>query len=117
MGRKRLRKLNGQRTRFRGTFVRLGHKNGWNGPERTVLLENVTCVESGSVVTDHLWFNLTKGFEKLSLSKGDTVTLDARVTEYVKGYQGRDPIRQAECPISVDYRLSHPTKLAKENEP
>ncbi|MEE3488658.1 MAG: hypothetical protein VZT48_11220 [Bulleidia sp.] len=30
-----------QRHAFRGTFARKGTKNGWNGPEETILLQDV----------------------------------------------------------------------------
>lgn len=97
------------RNTFYGTFVRFGIKNGYRGTEKTVLLKDVKT-EDGVIVTDHLWFNFTKGFEKLNLEEGMVVKFDARVSEYIKGYRGyREDVY---CPISIDYRLSHPTKLS-----
>lgn len=111
--RKKLRKIDGQRLRFVGTFKRFGWKNGYKGPLKTVLLTDVALSDSGEVVTDHLWFNLTKGFEALGLEEGDTVAFDARVTEYVRGYKGHVFERQIEAPLEIDYKLERPTKIEK----
>jgi hypothetical protein len=100
----------GTRTTFRGTFERLGTKNGYMGPEKTVLLKDIENI-GGKIICDHLWFNLTKGFSRLGLRQGDVVEFDARVTKYEKGYKGRrwDVYK----PIETDYKLSHPTKVKK----
>lgn len=108
--RKKLSNIEGVRDTFTGVFERFGIKNGWNGIEKTVLLKDIKN-KNGDVVSDHLWFNLTKGFEKLQLKKGDVVQFDARVKEYYKGYKGyRDDIYK---PIEKDYKLSYPTKIKK----
>ncbi len=91
------------RDTFSGTFERYGSKNGWFG-QRTVLLKDIKN-NKGKVITGHLWFNLTKGFQKLHLKKGDIIRFDARVKAYVKGY---DKINR-----KIDYKLSYPTKLKK----
>ncbi len=109
--RKKLARINGTRQRFTGTFERFGTKNGYKGPEPTVLLTQVRDGSTGKIVTDHLWFNLTKRFAALDLQKGDKVAFDARVTEYEKGYKGWNWERQLEAPISIDYKLSFPTKV------
>ena len=111
MTRGKLKKINGERATFRGTFIRVGTKPGWTRLEKTILLENVQDA-SGRVVTGHLWFNYTKGFMALGkLNPGDVIQFDARVKAYRKGYQGRrDDVYK---PVSVDYKLSHPTKLSK----
>jgi hypothetical protein len=108
--RKALAKQNGVRATFHGTFERFGTKNGWAGPERTLLLRNV-CDEGGTRVCDHLWFNLTKAFEALALQPGDPVQFDARVKAYTKGYFGRR--EDVYKPAETDYKLSHPTRVAK----
>ena len=108
--RKKLRDYEDVRSTFEGEFVRFGIKNGWVGEERTVLLREIKN-NKGMVVSDHCWFNLTKGFEKLSLVPGDVVRFDARVKTYERGYKGyRDDVYK---PIEIDYKLSHPTKLKK----
>ncbi|MGO9387796.1 MAG: hypothetical protein ACLPWD_07100 [Methanobacterium sp.] len=91
------------RDTFIGTFERMGSKNGWFN-QRTVLLKDIKNNE-GKIITDHLWFNLTKGFQKLHLREGDIIQFDARVKAYVKGYNKIDK--------KIDYKLSYPTKLKK----
>jgi len=108
--RKELKKLDEVRSTFTGTFVRIGTRTSFGHPKQTLLLLDVKD-GTGKVVTDHLWFNLTKGFAELALVSGDTVRFDARVKEYVKGYRGRR--YDIDMPIENDYKLSHPTKLAK----
>lgn len=107
-----LKKINGVRSRFKGIFERNGTKKNWHGfPEPTILLKDITD-QSGKVVTEHLWFTLTKGFESLgTLTPGDVVEFDARVTPYTKGYRGyRDDV---DSYSSTDYRLSHPTRISR----
>ncbi|MCL2813861.1 MAG: hypothetical protein FWD23_04600 [Oscillospiraceae bacterium] len=106
--RKQLAEKVEERETFTGIFVRFGIKSGWRGPEKTVLLCEIKNAEN-KLVADHLWFNLTKSFEKLNLQENDVVQFDARVKEYEKGYKGyRDDVYK---PIEIDYKLSHPTKI------
>ena len=100
-----------QRTRFRGTFLKLGRKMGYKGPEVTVLIMNISLVEDPlqNTVTGHLWFRYTKGFEQLDLQSGDIVEFTARVTYYEKGYSETDE----ENPKRLDYHLSHPRNIVK----
>lgn len=105
-----MEEMEGERKTFSGTFVRFGIKNGWNGPEETVLLTNIKDAEE-HVITDHLWFNLTKGFKKLGLRKADVVSFNARVAQYEKGYKGyRDDVYSE---VEIDYKLSYPSKVRK----
>ena len=109
--RKELKKMDTQREVFTGVFSKYGIKSNYKGPSTdTLLLMNIRD-EAGAIVTDHLWFNLTKGFEKLgSLKKGDRIRFEARVKRYKKGYVNRKiGIDQQ----SFDYKLSHPTKMEK----
>lgn len=104
-----LKKIDQVRKKFLGVYHREGKKTNWKGyPETTILLKDIKD-ESGRIVTDHVWFALTKGFEELGqLSPGDVIEFEARVTEYRKGYVNkRIRIDQR----SVDYKLSRPTKL------
>lgn len=105
--RKQLKKLNGQRFRVTATFNRFGTKDGFRGPEKTVLLTDIK--KDGALITDHLWFACGKTFESLELTAGDIIAFDARVTAYEKGYRGR----RAEAWTEVDYRLERPTKARK----
>lgn len=95
---------------FTATFVRFGFRNGYIGPVKTMLLRDVTL--DSKIVSDHLWFDLTKGFSDADLSPGDVVEFCARVSAYEKGYKGHknDVLNR---PIERDYRLSRPTKIKK----
>lgn len=102
------------RDRFSGTFERFGTKKNYHGYAiSTILLKDIKD-KLGKIISDHLWFNHTKGFENLgSLNEGDIVFFDARVTPYIKGYvNNREGIDNRE----VDYRLSHPTKFIIKRE-
>lgn len=95
---------------FTTTFVRFGFRNGYIGPVKTMLLQDVTL--DSKIVSDHLWFDLTKGFSDADLSPGDVVEFCARVSAYEKGYKGhKDDVLNR--PIERDYRLSRPTKIKK----
>lgn len=75
-----------------------------------MLLQDVTL--DSKIVSDHLWFDLTKGFSSADLSPGDVVEFCARVSAYEKGYKGhKDDVLNR--PIERDYRLSRPTKIKK----
>lgn len=105
-----LKKEVGSRKKFRGIFVRTGRKAGFKGySQETILLKNIIDLESGIVVTDHLWLNFTKGFEAAAIREGMAVEFEARITEYTKGYvnQGYKIDHRKK-----DYKLSHPTKFS-----
>jgi len=112
--RKKLAAKNHFRGMFQGIFVRYGTKNGYKGPIKTVLLRQIQAV-GGEIVSDHLWFNFTKGFEALGVcQEDDHIEFCARVKRYEKGYNGyRDDVY---CPIETDYKLSHPTQIKKIEE-
>lgn len=113
--RQNLQKIAEQRLRFAGVFVRYGKKAGFKGrSQETILLRDVRQISDQQIVTDHLWFNLTKEFADLRLQEGDAVEFDARVKGYVKGYvnsPGKIDNRKQ------DYKLSHPTKVTKSQVP
>jgi hypothetical protein len=114
MSRQKLGQKEGERDLYTGEFVRLGWKNGYKGMLRTVLLKDVKD-SNGNIVTEHLWFNLTKGFEALDLQEGDIVEFRGRVEMYVKGYKGyRDDVYDK--PLEEDWKLSRPTKVRKLND-
>jgi hypothetical protein len=109
--RKELAKEEGQRKRFRAVFRRFGKKVNYKGySEETVLFRHVVDLETNKVVTDHLWFSLTKGFEKLNLSEGMQVEFDARVKSYTKGYVNT---RYKIDKSKEDYKLSNPTRIVR----
>lgn len=111
--RKKLAKYEGQRLRFKGTFEGFGTRDGWVGRVPTIVLRNVKLCGTRKVLTDHLWFDLTKEFERAELEEGDIVMFDARVERYTKGYKGRDFERQLEAPLEEDFKLKWPTKVVK----
>jgi len=102
--RKELSKRYYQRDKFYGEFERFGIKtNSYTGKqERTLLFINVRD-KSGKLITDHLWFNDTKGFQKANLKEGDLLRFEARIDIYMKGYE-KD---------MIDYKLSRPTNIVK----
>ena len=116
-----LKQINGLRKEFIGTFVRFGSKTNFKGyPETTILLSNIENPFNKKIFAEHLWFNLTKEFDKIRLQEGDIISFQARVKEYYRGYKGYKEEIQLEKPIEKDYKLSHPTKVKllkrKENE-
>jgi hypothetical protein len=69
-----------QRKKFRATFSKFGKKAGYTGySEETILLTAIINVETDAVVSDHVWFSLTKGFQQARLVVGDCVEFEARV--------------------------------------
>ncbi len=85
--RKKLVDKVGERKKFTAVFNRLGKKAGYTGYSvETILLTKVRDAETGEVVTDHLWFTFTKGFQLVGLAEGDTLEFEARVKAYSKGY-------------------------------
>jgi hypothetical protein len=88
--RNELKKLNNLRRVFSATVDRFGRRNinrlnkdvVW-----TIVLKNITD-KDGNLITDHLWLNLTKEFDKLNIREGDRVEFSARVVEYYKSKHG-----------------------------
>jgi superfamily I DNA and/or RNA helicase len=107
--RKALSERNGIRKKFIAVFSRFGKKVNYSGySEPTILLTNITDAETKTLVTDHLWFSLTKGFEKAGLTEGVTIEFEARVKEYTKGYVNRQLGLNEK---KKDFKLSHPTNI------
>jgi hypothetical protein len=106
-----LKKIEEQREVFTGVFSKYGLKTNYRGPSTETLLLVQIRDQQGNLICDHLWFNLTKGFEQVGqLKQGDAVRFEARVKKYKKGYFNRQAgIDQTK----VDYKLSHPTKIEK----
>ncbi|MBN9385342.1 MAG: hypothetical protein J0H74_31585 [Chitinophagaceae bacterium] len=109
--RQELKKIDEQRELFRGGFKKYGLKSGYKGHSmETVLLVDIRD-GNGNLICDHLWFNMTKGFEQLgALREGDMIQFEARVKKYRKGYVNqRAGIDQSK----FDYKLSHPTRIER----
>lgn len=105
--RKKLSNLSeNKRYTFKGTFVRLGTKPSFNSPypDTTVLLKDIRLFKNDQKLTDHLWFNYTRGFQNLGhLNEGDVIKFDGRVSGYLKD----DLLGEDE----FDLKISFPTKL------
>lgn len=100
---------------FVATFERFGKKHGYMGEEKTVLLKDVKLEGTDKILTNHLWFNCTKGFEQAHLNSGDLVQFDGRIELYEKGYFGRR--EDVYVPYSVDYKICRPTKIVNLTKP
>lgn len=111
MVRKKLSKLEYQLLVFTGRFRRYGIKQGYQGREiDTALFVNILNKE-GEKVTDHVWFNKTKGFQQLGMVvQGQLIQFEARVKEYFKGYINP---RKGMFEQEKDYKLNYPTKFKK----
>lgn len=108
-----LRKLSNQRRLFTGIFVRIGTKSGWQGKIlETVLIKDIRD-SNNKLITNHLWFNLTKGFQNIDFKEGNKIQFMARVTSYYKGYKGRRAEELGLDSYEEDFKLSFPTKIKK----
>jgi hypothetical protein len=114
--REELKELSGTRWTFRGVFVRLGRKQYRDHPPQpTLLLRDIELVSSpGRIVSDHLWFNLTAQFAAFNPQPGDRFQFDARARIYRK--RRRDDYDEDGERWTLDYKLSHPTKVKKVEE-
>ena len=101
----------GKRGLYIWKFDRTGSKSGYKGRLDTVLLKDIKD-ETGHIVTDHQWFNMTKGFKQADLKHGDLVKFRATVKKSPKGYRGRRE-DVFDKPIIADYYLSRPTNIRK----
>ena len=112
--REELKKKNNQRITVIAKVARFGTKKAYKGPDLpTVLLTNIKDSQE-NLLTDHLWINLTKGYNDSGCRIGDTIKFNARVKGYEKGYKGRryDVFK----PVAIDYKLSHPTQFLRITE-
>lgn len=100
--RDRLSDIEDVRDTFIGTFKRIGSKPG----SLTVLLTNIhKSLEPAKILSDHSWFNFTKGFSELGhLTEGDRISFTARVKRYEKGSKGSE---------TFDYRFSIPLNVKR----
>ncbi|WP_143461374.1 hypothetical protein [Levilactobacillus enshiensis] len=106
----RVRAAQRQRLEQLGMAERYGYKAGYRGEKPTILLREVRLVIGNRLMADHLWFNLTKGFQGLGqLRRGDSIQFNGRVDRYVKGYQGSK--NRMPHNTVVDYQLSRPTQI------
>jgi len=106
--RKEPEKCDGTRFRCRAVVERFGTKAAFRGaPVPTILLRDVVDGDTGTRLTDHLWF--TAGKWSAGLAAGDIFAFEARAADYIKGYQDRREVYDA--PVSWDWKLQRPTKV------
>lgn len=108
--RKELKEIDGTRLRFRAVVERFGTKVYRDYEDTTILLKNVTRVDTGLQVTDHIWFTVGKTIDNLDLKPGEIVEFDARVGNYSKGYVNH---RQGIDDRKIDYKLNRPTRFKR----
>lgn len=107
--REKLKDIEEERRRFRATFERFGKKVNYKGyTEETILFKNVVDIETNEILAEHLWFGMSKTFEKVNLTPGVIIEFDARVKEYKKGYVNKVLGKNKR---KLDYKLSHPSKV------
>ena len=92
-------------------YVRAGTKNAAGHPHGTVLIRDVRNLDTGELLTDHLWFNRGKVWRNVGLVPGDVVSFQSRPIEYRTGYWGPSKVRQILEPARRDYRLTPPEGL------
>ncbi len=109
--REKLRSELGERKRFSALVSKFGKKTNFKGySEETILLTKVTNIETGELMTDHLWINFTAAFEQARIAIGDRIAFDARVKAYQKGYVNK---QLGLTSRQTDFKLSHLTKIIK----
>ena len=102
-----LGELNGKKCIFYAEFVRFGWRR-FQGQfvGKTLLFIHIRD-KNQDEVADHLWWKMSKSFEKLNLKKGDQICFHARVDSYRKG--GRDS-------DAFDFHLEYPEHIIKLND-
>lgn len=100
--REELKRRDGERCHYTARVERFGNKVRFGHDVPTILLVDVRD-DDGALMTDHLWFNYTQGFQDSGVRPGDSVEFCARAESYLKGHY-RDV-------QSVDWKLSYPTKV------
>jgi len=107
--RKKLEKIGTDtRNRYIANVGRMGIINPYKDElQRTMILHNVKCVDTGEVVADHVWLKVFIKLQRLDLRQGDVISLNARVKPYMKGYYLDAP--------ELDYCLSYPSKIVVES--
>lgn len=106
--RTKLKEFDKQRFRISATVSKFGSKKSYKGSLCTILLTDVTNLLTKIIIADHIWLTCGKWSE--NLKEGDIINFDARVGQYVKGYEGfRDDIYDK--PLTLDYKFERPTKI------
>ena len=102
--RNKLRALrNKKRPTFSAKFKKYGiKKDHYGNYKQTALLIEVKY--KGKVVADHLWFEVSSSFRKMSFKENDYIQFQATVFGYLRGYVGTKLANQ-KTKIELDYGL------------
>jgi hypothetical protein len=101
-----------ERYKYKATFERFGKREGYKGWIKTVLLADLIDGRTHKLISDHLWMDCGKRFDKLDLTNGDMIQFEARTKIYKKGYEGYNEFGE-KCYATIDYGLSYPSKIVK----
>jgi len=106
-----LKKVNNKRLKFIATVCDFGSKANYKGPPSvTICFCDVKFFETKDAATDHVWMTCGKRLESAGLEIGDTVTFEARVMRYIKGYVN---MRRGIDERQIDYRLAYINNIKK----
>jgi len=75
--RKEIKKIDGKRNKFTGTYVCTKSSGRW------ILLYNI-CDNEGNLLSDHMWMRKGSNIKKLDLNEGYILEFTARAGEYKK---------------------------------
>lgn len=95
--------------KFIGTFKKKGYRGFSFYLCETVLLVDIKD-SKGNRITDHLWFSCND-FQNIELKKGDRISFEAKIGQYVKGYEGSK--NGFPKPLKIDYNLVFLSEIKK----
>jgi len=98
-------------------FSRIGIRSAHGKTRQTVLLTSVREVDTGILLTDHLWLNRGNVWKNAGAIPGDLVTFEARSIEYRTGHFGPDHLLREEYPPRQDYTLTAPKEVQVVHRP
>lgn len=107
--RKELKNIVGKRMKFVGTFKKKGYRGFGFYLHETILLIDIKDSQ-GNQIIDHLWFN-SNNFQKIELKGGDRISFEAKIGQYVKGYEGSKI--NISKPLKIDYNLVFLSEIKK----
>jgi hypothetical protein len=115
MTRRKLKTLGSDtRRRFRAKFVKLADEPGYRGLAVAIIFKNVKLWPDGDRVAGRVSFTWATRFQRLGkLQPGQWIEFEARVAKVETGYDGPDYLRRIECPIKIEWKLRHPSKVRK----
>ncbi len=109
--RESLKKLNGERKTFIGTFEQYSSRKYSVAYRKTALIKNIKDI-NGKFISDHAWVACNENFNDIgNLTKGDVIQFNAKIKEYIKGYWDlREEINIIK-PYEKDYKFDELKKV------